>query len=217
MVVTAEEMAERHARGLARLQEIALRACEGLQERLREAETAEAAATLALSLQRMARACRQAMLVESKLAREARTLAREDAAGAEKARVEARRRRMFRARLEAAHMVAEACETTEEAESLMDDAGELLEGLLDDPAYAGEDLGPLIEALREELGLNPDDEPPEAPEVAENEDASPASPREPESQAAPVITPAAAAEPPPRGPRLIQGPDFGWYPAPDSS
>jgi hypothetical protein len=51
MAPTPQEMAERHARGLAKLQEITLRACEVLGARLEAAETPEATATVALSLQ----------------------------------------------------------------------------------------------------------------------------------------------------------------------
>jgi hypothetical protein len=153
MAPTPQEMAERHARGLAKLQEITLRACEVLGGRLEAAETPEATATVALSLQRMTRACRQAMLVEAKLMREARALGREDAAFAEKAKVEAYKARKIRARHEASLIVAEACESPEDAESVMDEVEARLDGYLADPAYAGEDLAPLVHALCEDLGI----------------------------------------------------------------
>jgi hypothetical protein len=216
MVTTPQEMAERHARGLAKLQEITLRACEVLGGRLEAAETPEATATVALSLQRMTRACRQAMLVEAKLMREARALGREDVAAAEKAKVEAYKARKIRARHEASLIVAEACESAEDAESVMDEVEARLDGYLADPAYAGEDLAPLVHALCEDLGLEFKDaaEEPAAP-ADEPQAAPPADPSEadaPEFDAAPP-----QPEPPKPGPRLIQAPKFGWYPDPDSS
>ena len=161
MAPTPQEMAERHARGLARLQEITLAACEVLYGRLEAAETPEATATVALSLQRMTRACRQAMLVEAKLMREARALTREDEAlavtAAAKTEAEAYRARKARARELARGIVAEACERAEDVAPLMREVEVSLDFFLQNPAFAGQDLETLVGALWEDLLMQVDD------------------------------------------------------------
>jgi hypothetical protein len=101
----------------------------------------------------------------------------------------------------------------------MDEVEARLDAYLEDPAYAGEDLAPLVHALCEDLGIQFNEDAGEAEAPAdEPQAASPAEPRDDlEFDAAPP-PPEPPPEPPkPRGPRLIQAPNFGWYPDPDSS
>lgn len=215
-----QEMAERHGRGLARLQEISLSACEVLHQRLVEAETPEAAAAVALSLQRMTRACRQAMLVEAKLMKDARAMAREDAeaaAQADRARIEARKARVRHA---AAAYVAEACEGADDEAEVLERLDDQLADLALDPGFEATPIEALVAALCRQVGV----------ELVHTPDAPAASGRAAQSASPDAMTPdtitpetktphaaPGAAAPQTPAPRLVQGPDFGWYGAPDSS
>ena len=210
-----EDMADRHGRMLAELAELTLEAARGLQARLAAAETTAEAQGLGLTFARVSRALRQTLLLEAKLDRARRAQVREDQA----AEAEAHQRRiaaqvpMRKARVRAAlaTAAAEACESPEAAEDLMDDLDVELDGYVRGFDFETGTVEDLVALLREDFGIAPEDAPDdgcEGPDEAETPDEAPGPylgsvPQPPEGQ-------------PPK-PKLIQMPDGGWAPASDSS
>ncbi|THD79382.1 MAG: hypothetical protein E7812_09940 [Phenylobacterium sp.] len=210
-------MADRHGRMLAELAELTLDSVRGLHDRLVAAETPAEAQALGLTLARVSRALRQTLLLEAKLDKDRRAQASQDAA--DEAGVRARRVaaqvpvRKARVRRAVAVAAAESCESVEAAEDLMDD----LELTLDDYVRAFDfetgTVEELIATLCEDLGIAPqDDDDPAGDDDAPND----ARPMTAETPPSPYLGSVPLPPGPPK-PNLIQMPDGGWAPGPDSS
>ncbi|THD79362.1 MAG: hypothetical protein E7812_09825 [Phenylobacterium sp.] len=199
-------MAERQGRMLAELAELTLEAARILQGRLAEAQTPAEARDLGLTFQRVSRSLRQTLMLEMRLEKDRRALAREAADDAAKAReAEAKAReaevqvRRFKVRHAVSRMILDAYESEEDAEPLLDELEECL-----DAYVRGHDAAPLealVETLARDLGLELD--------AADGDDPADHDGDEVAAEAAPA--------PEGRPPPLIQTPDFGWAAAPDSS
>ncbi len=182
--------AERAGRMLAEAAEIMLGAMRTLAVKLEAAETPDEAQAAALALQRANRGLRQTLLLESRLEIEAAKAAERREAAAGDAREAAVKDRKVRVRLAVGRQAYEACDSREDADEVMDQ----LDACLDDYVRGHFDdlsLEALIALLMGDFGLA-------APDAAEAAEA-----------------PAQAA--PPAPPRLVQQPDLGWAPAPNSS
>jgi hypothetical protein len=185
------EMAERHGRVLARLAELNLSAAERLHDRLVAAETNAEARDLGLALQRVSRSLRQTLLLEAKLARDARAAAREDVAEARAGREAEVTARKARVRHEVGRVAMEAGESPEDVETLLSDLDDRLDGYVRAHDFETATLDELVVAVCKDLGFAFD-----AHDLA--------------------AEPAAAA---PRAPYegWVQAPNGGWSPPPDSS
>jgi len=193
-------MAARHGAVLAELAELTLSGARRVSARLEEAETSAEVAELSLALSRVGRSVRQILLLETKLVRDRRTIAREVAGEAkaadDAAAKTAREARKSQVRVAVGRIAHEAIESIEEADAVVHD----IEDLLDDyvRAFEGEPVETLIEAICKDFRI------------------------EPAEAVTPVVEPLPPAKPavqPPAsdGPRLVQMPDGGWAPEPDSS
>jgi hypothetical protein len=195
---SAEAMSERHGRMLGEAAEIMLGAMRVLNARLAASETPEAARDLGLALQRADRGLRQTIFLEAKLDRERRADARKaevdaraDAQAARDGEVRARRARV---RVAVSRRACEVLATREDADDVIAD----LDALLDDYVRGHFDthsVEALIALVLADLGLEP----------------APGAEPEAEAEASAAVPPAASA------PRLVQMPDYGWAPEPDSS
>jgi len=193
--------AERAGRMLAEAAEIMLGAMRTLAVKLEAAETPEAAQAAALALQRANRGLRQTLLLESRLEIEAAKAAERGAAEAAKAHEAEVAQRKLRVRLAVGREVYEACDSREDGDEMM---GEI-EDCLDDYVRGHFDdltVEALVALLIRDLGLEGPDE-----ACDEADDQAAEAPDDPAPDA-PV---------PPAPPRLIQQPDLGWSPAPNSS
>jgi hypothetical protein len=216
MTTPAEDMAERHTRILAELAELTLDAARGLHGRLVAAETTAEAQALGLTFARVSRALRQTLLLEAKLDKERRAQAREDQAAeaevrAQRLKVEVAARKV-RVRAAMAAAAAEACESPEAAEDLMDELELGLDDCVRGFDFETGTVEDLVALLREDFGIAPDDAPDDAGEAPDEGGAPDEAPPGPYLGSVP--------QPPdgqPPKPKLIQMPDGGWAPASDSS
>lgn len=219
MSTSTEDMAERQGRMLAELSELTLKAARNLQERVVAAETHGEAAQLGLAFERVSRSLRQTLMLEAKLSRERRAAAQETALVAEKAREARHRERRRLIELAAELVIAEASESPEQAEALMDDLEPRLDAYLLDPKLEGMSLDDLVGALRDDLDLTALDAADDTDEI----DAAPASEVSAPGAADPAPEPAEPAPPNPSydvigGKLVMRDPDHGgWRVVGDSS
>ena len=195
MNASSETKVERASGMLAEAAGIMLGAMRTLSSKLEAAETPQDAAELALALQRVNRGLRQTLLLDSRLEAEAQAAVQKRNAEAEKAREAAVAERKLRVRLAVGRKAYEACDSREDADDLIAE----LDDCLDDYVRGHFDelsIEALIALLLRDLGLP-------VPE---------------EAAAAEAPSAPAAPEPAPPAPlRLVQQPDLGWSPAPNSS
>ncbi|HEV2532519.1 hypothetical protein [Phenylobacterium sp.] len=154
-MVASDPMTERQGRMLGRLAEINLSAAEILHGRLVVAQSDEAARDLALALQRVSRSVRQTLLMEAKLARDARAEARADAAHAEKARGAEAEARKASVRQAVGQVAMEACETLDAVDDLLTDLDEHLELYVACHDFEAGGVEGLAAAICKDLGLEP--------------------------------------------------------------
>jgi len=195
MNASSETRVERASGMLAEAAGIMLGAMRTLSSKLEAAETPQDAAELALALQRVNRGLRQTLLLDSRLEAEAQAAVQKRNAEAEKAREAAVAERKLRVRLAVGRKAYEGCDSREDADDLIAE----LDDCLDDYVRGHFDelsIEALIALLLRDLGLP-------VPE---------------EAAAAEAPSAPAAPEPAPPAPlRLVQQPDLGWSPAPNSS
>ena len=160
-----QEMAERHQRALAELAELNLDAARQLHGRLASAETNAEARDLALALQRVSRSVRQTLLLEAKLARELRNAEREAAVEAEAAQEALVKVRKARVRHEVGRVAVEAGETEEDAEQILSDLDDRLDGYVRAHDFETAPLDELVLAICKTLGFSFDEPEPEEPEA----------------------------------------------------
>ena len=156
----AAEMTDRHGRILAELSERGLTLARALHERALAAETTAEACELGLAFHRISRSLRQTLALEARLERDRRRQDHEDRAEAERqdqARVQRRRTQVRLAVERAIWNEAEG----EEAERLVDELDDVLEGEVLADGFADAPLDAHIARLCAEFGLaapGPDDD-----------------------------------------------------------
>jgi hypothetical protein len=188
---------------LARLAELSLSAAEILHERLVSAETNAEARDLGLALQRVSRSVRQTLLLEANLEKDRRAAAREDAAAEQTAREACVAQRKVAVRHQFSRVALEALEDRDEADLLLEDLDEQLEGYVRDHDFDAAPMEALIGRICKDLGVEvPADE--AEPDDAQADDAQ-------------TDPPPAGRDAAPASPRLVQMPDGGWAPVSDSS
>lgn len=212
-----DEIAELQARVIARLGEVMFASVEIVHERLVAAETPEATERLALAVNRLGRGVRQCLLVEAKLLKDRRAMAREaavqaasQAAQAETAQVETRKAEV---RAQVGRALVEACEGRDDADAAIDELELWIEVYARTGEFERRAPQELAARLAADLGIV--FAPGETPPWAETPCAEPPPAEAPPDAAKPVAAPPTSPVPP--GPRLIQAPDLGWRRAPDSS
>lgn len=147
-----QSMADRHARTLARLTELSLALAEDLQAAALAAEAPPEKANLAEAFHKVARATRQTIALEAKLARDAERAAAARRAADREARAGALQTRKAQVRAAVERQVFTQLQWRE-AEVWMADFDERLETeVLDDP-FLDEPLEAQIDRLAAELGL----------------------------------------------------------------
>ena len=197
-----EEMAERHSRMLAEVQALTLSAARILHARLETAETSADARDLGLAFNRITRALRQAVLLEAKLANDRRKAAREDAEAAVEAAAGVVKQRKARVHYAVGREILEGCETQEQVDALMGELVAHVDEYVEGYDFETGTLAELVAILSRDLGV------PQRPSKAEPGVAA-------GQGGGSVADPPGA--PPSLAPRLLQGPDLGWAPAPESS
>jgi signal recognition particle GTPase len=146
---------ERHIRVLEELAEIGMQLARAVRDEALEAPP-ERAAELALTFSRVARAVRQTVALEARLARDAETQAQDAADRRERRaageRVDLIRRRKAQVR-DAVERAIETDAADSDREHLLDDLYERLEDDLYDADFAEQPLGEMIARICRDLGV----------------------------------------------------------------
>ena len=147
----SDDRAERHARVLRELSEIGMDLAREVRRQALEAGTDIPAADLALEFSRIARAVRQTVALEAKLAEDRQ--ARADKA--EASRVLDARVRGIRRKTRVIGLVERVLESESDGERLLDDLAERLEDE-NDTDFADAPIGELVARICRDLGVTPD-------------------------------------------------------------
>ena len=147
----SDDRAERHARVLRELTEIGMDLAREVRRQALEAGTDIPAADLALEFSRIARAVRQTVALEAKLAEDRQ--ARADKT--EASRVLDARVRGIRRKTRVIGLVERVLESESDGERLLDDLAERLEDE-NDTDFADAPIGELVARICRDLGVTPD-------------------------------------------------------------
>ncbi|HEV7385614.1 MAG TPA: hypothetical protein VGN89_12100 [Phenylobacterium sp.] len=156
----AAEMTERRGRILAELSERGLTLARALHERALAAETTEEACNLGLAFHRISRSLRQTLALEARLERDRRRQDHEDRAETQRQDQARVLRRRTQVRIAVERAIWNEAEG-EEAERLLDDLDDVLEGEVLADGFADAPLDAHIARLCAEFGLatpGPDDD-----------------------------------------------------------
>jgi len=156
----AAEMTERHGRILAELAEIGMAIARDLQVQALEAETPEAKARAAAAFAPVARAVRQSLALEAKLARDLARHEREELQAADRDLAARLRKRKTRVRLHMQRAICNAfadAETGDEVMMRLEDLRDRLDDDLLEADFAERPFHEVIATLHRALGMDPSD------------------------------------------------------------